>query len=165
MIIEVDGGQHNEIECGKADMQRTDWLEKQGYKVLRFWNHEVMTDITAVREMIWNTLADYPHPNPPPGVPGGGNNVFHNPPPGREREQDVIEVKVIENYKLELTFEDGKKGQVDIAKLVPFEGIFAPLKDKKFFSRVSVNADIGTICWENGADISPAFLYENLESL
>ncbi len=35
-------------------------------------------------------------------------------------------------------------------------------KDKKFFSQVKVNSDIGTICWDNGADISPTFLHENI---
>ena len=75
---------------------------------------------------------------------------------------DVIDVKVLTDYKLQLKFGDGHCGSVDIAKLVPFKGIFAALKDKEFFSRVMVNPDIGTICWDNGADLSPTFLYENI---
>lgn len=78
---------------------------------------------------------------------------------------DIIEVEVIENYKLALTFKNGQKGEVDIEKLIEFTGIFEPLKDKDYFSRVFVNADIGTICWENGADISPHFLYENMKKV
>lgn len=75
---------------------------------------------------------------------------------------DVIAVKALENYELELTFDDGTKGRVDIAKLVPFTGIFAALKDKDYFRTVFINKDTGTICWKNGADLSPVFLRKNI---
>ena len=74
---------------------------------------------------------------------------------------DVINVKALEDYKLHLQFEDGYAGVVDIAKIVPFDGIFKPLQDKAFFNRVFVNHELGTICWENGADLSPSCLHEN----
>lgn len=76
---------------------------------------------------------------------------------------DIIGVKVLDGYRLYLQFDDGAHGQVDISELVPFKGVFEPLNDKSFFSKVSVNPDIGTICWENGADISPTYLRENIE--
>jgi hypothetical protein len=75
---------------------------------------------------------------------------------------DIIEVKVLKEYRLYLRFENGISGEVDIAELISFEGIFAPLKDKNYFSKVYVNHDLGTICWENGADLSPAYLYAHL---
>lgn len=78
---------------------------------------------------------------------------------------DVVEVRVIGDYQLAITFENGKKGQINIAKHIAFKGIFAPLKDKKYFAQVFVNADTGTICWENGADVSPVFLYNNMENI
>lgn len=77
---------------------------------------------------------------------------------------DVIEVKVLNNYNLHLTFDDGISGDVDISKFVPFKGIFEPLQDKNFFSQVRINRDIGTICWSNGADLSPTFLYEIIQA-
>lgn len=77
---------------------------------------------------------------------------------------DVTEVSVLSGYQLHLKFDDGSEGDVDIAKLVPFEGIFESLKDKNYFNQVKINPNIGTICWENGADISPALLYENLQN-
>ena len=77
---------------------------------------------------------------------------------------DVVSVKVLPEYKLYLQFEDGSDGKVDISKLVPFKGVFEPLKDKAFFSRVYVNPDIGTICWENGADLSPTYLYQQIQA-
>lgn len=75
---------------------------------------------------------------------------------------DVVEVKVLEDYLLFLRFDDGKTGKIDISKIISFKGVFEPLKNKDYFSKVKVNPDIGTICWENGADLSPGFLYENL---
>ena len=76
---------------------------------------------------------------------------------------DVTRVKVLSDYVLHLEFDDGSVGDVDISKLVPFKGVFEPLKDIDFFSRVSINTNIGTICWDNGADLSPAYLHENIK--
>ncbi|MES2141714.1 MAG: DUF2442 domain-containing protein [Pseudomonadota bacterium] len=75
---------------------------------------------------------------------------------------DVIKVQSLGNYKLYLQFDDGVHGEIDISKLIQFKGIFEPLKDKAFFSRVDVNPDIGTIYWDNGADLSPTYLHENI---
>ncbi len=76
---------------------------------------------------------------------------------------DIIKVELVKDYVLYLQFNDGAKGVVDISRLVPFEGVFAPLKNHAFFSRVTVNPDIGTICWENGVDLSPTLLLENIQ--
>ncbi len=46
LVIEVDGGQH--LEQADYDAERTDFLVSKGYRVLRFWNKEVMTDIEGV---------------------------------------------------------------------------------------------------------------------
>jgi very-short-patch-repair endonuclease len=46
LIIELDGSQH--LEQQEYDEERTKYLERQGYKVLRFWNNEVMNDIDVV---------------------------------------------------------------------------------------------------------------------
>jgi very-short-patch-repair endonuclease len=48
LVIEVDGGQHGEPAGLSADRRRTKWLVTQGYRVLRFWNHEVLTNIAGV---------------------------------------------------------------------------------------------------------------------
>src|SRR5688572_19212850 len=50
LAIELDGGQHNEPEEQAYDQQRTDYLEKNGVKVIRFWNNEVMQNIEGVLE-------------------------------------------------------------------------------------------------------------------
>ena len=49
LIIEVDGGQHQDSQ---ADRLRDSWLESQGFRVLRFWNHEVLSESVAVAERI-----------------------------------------------------------------------------------------------------------------
>lgn len=58
IIIEVDGGQHNEYK--EYDNKRTKWLENQGFIVLRFWNNEVLKDIDAVIERIYNNMKESP---------------------------------------------------------------------------------------------------------
>lgn len=45
LIIEIDGGQHNEDENKKKDAQRTLFLEKEGYRVIRFWNNDTLMNI------------------------------------------------------------------------------------------------------------------------
>jgi len=81
-----------------------------------------------------------------------------------EEVKDVVEVRVVEKYRLFLRFEDGKAGEIDLETLIKFEGIFEPLKKLEYFATVTVDPELGTICWDNGADISPEFLYINLKS-
>lgn len=52
--------------------------------------------------------------------------------------KDVVAVEVLEPYRLRLTFEDGVAGEVDLARLVGFEGVFAPLRDPASFRAVRV---------------------------
>jgi very-short-patch-repair endonuclease len=64
LIVELDGGQHaEEVE---ADEKRSRYLEAKGYRVLRFWNHDVLKDTVAVLERIADVL-NHPHPYPLPG--------------------------------------------------------------------------------------------------
>ena len=63
LIIELDGGQH--VENADADDERTSYLAGQGYRVLRFWDHEVLKDVNAVIEVIVQA-SRRPHPNPLP---------------------------------------------------------------------------------------------------
>ncbi len=54
LIIELDGSQHLEQE--EYDLERTAYLESQGYKVVRFWNNDVINDINSVIRAIDVTL-------------------------------------------------------------------------------------------------------------
>ena len=53
LIIEVDGGQHNE---NAEDIERSKYLKNQGFKVVRFWNNEVLENINACLEVIMEEL-------------------------------------------------------------------------------------------------------------
>jgi very-short-patch-repair endonuclease len=56
LIIELDGGYHNDDENAKRDHERQLWLEQEGYRVIRFWNSEISRDLTAVLERIYVEL-------------------------------------------------------------------------------------------------------------
>ncbi len=49
LVIEADGGQHNGSE---ADRIRDDYLKSQGFKIVRFWNNDILTNISGVLEAI-----------------------------------------------------------------------------------------------------------------
>jgi very-short-patch-repair endonuclease len=57
IIIEVDGGQHNQKPNIQTDEKRTQWLETQGYRVLRFWNNDILTNLEGVVQRISETLS------------------------------------------------------------------------------------------------------------
>jgi len=79
LIVELDGGQHAEQQ--EYDEARTQYLEKSDYRVLRFWNHDVLKDWEVVEEVIWRALQAYglrgdgstsPCPLTPNPSPSGG---------------------------------------------------------------------------------------------
>jgi hypothetical protein len=76
--------------------------------------------------------------------------------------QDIVKVKPLKGFRLHLEFEDGVKGEVDIRKLIKFNGVFKPLKDETFFAKVDVNPEWGTVFWPNGADLDPDVLYSKV---
>jgi very-short-patch-repair endonuclease len=53
LIIELDGGHHNEDATAEQDNKRQAWLEQEGYRVIRFWNSDVTSDLNAVMEKIY----------------------------------------------------------------------------------------------------------------
>jgi very-short-patch-repair endonuclease len=56
LISELDGGHHNDDEVAMRDRERQLWLEREGYRVVRFWNSEITSDLTAVLERIYVEL-------------------------------------------------------------------------------------------------------------
>lgn len=60
VIIELDGGQHNSEKGVRKDNERTIWLKKEGYTVLRFWNNEVLRDMNGVLDRIHEMITT-PH--------------------------------------------------------------------------------------------------------
>ncbi|MCF7965400.1 endonuclease domain-containing protein [Methylobacter sp. Wu8] len=71
IIIELDGSQHWEQQ--EYDEQRSRYLQSVGYRVLRFWNNEVLQETEAVLEAIRLAVIDLsPHPSPLPEGEGVG---------------------------------------------------------------------------------------------
>ena len=70
----------------------------------------------------------------------------------------VKNAKYLEDYKVEVEFNNGEKGIVDLSDDLYGE-VFEPLKDKNLFSKMKVDKDLETITWENGADFAPEYLY------
>ena len=75
LLIELDGGQH--ADPSAPDEQRDRFLRQQGYRVLRFWNHEVFADCFGVLERVYAALAD-----PPPHQPAPDGLASATPPQG-----------------------------------------------------------------------------------
>ena len=75
---------------------------------------------------------------------------------------DVVSIKYVDNYTYHIEFADGVRGDVDFSKYLDKGVIFAPLKDQRYFK--SAHVEGGTICWPNGADVSPETLYDLLSS-
>jgi len=67
LVIEVDGGQH----VAAADLPRARVIEDEGYRVIRFWNNEVLGNPDGVFAMIDGALRDR-HPTPTPPHRGEG---------------------------------------------------------------------------------------------
>ena len=71
----------------------------------------------------------------------------------------IIGVQYISGFKLHLQFEDGGWRVADLESHLEGEG-FEPLQDTTHFGTARLNPDIDTVVWDNGADMSPDFLFE-----
>ena len=93
MLIELDGGQHAERTA--SDARRAEFLQEKGYRVLRFWNHEVFENCFGVLESIYAALHHHPplegglkdaslsgRGSPPPPQPAPDGLASATPPPG-----------------------------------------------------------------------------------
>ena len=79
LIVEADGGQHAE---NLADARRSAFLRSKGYRVLRFWNNEIMSNLDGVAQIVATALST-PHPaqaapeSPSPSRGEGSRGVPH----------------------------------------------------------------------------------------
>jgi very-short-patch-repair endonuclease len=63
VVVELDGGQHTEVDHIRHDAVRDAVLKREGFVTLRFWNAEIDDNLDGVVETIWRTLAAaVPHP-------------------------------------------------------------------------------------------------------
>lgn len=73
--------------------------------------------------------------------------------------RDIVSVKPLSDHRLQITFDNGVEGEIDVAALVHFHGVFEPLRDPAYFRQVAVHPELGVVCWPNGADLDSDVLY------
>ena len=72
--------------------------------------------------------------------------------------ETVVAVPVLRPYVIEVTFQSGTVRQVDLEPIL-WGSVFEPLRDPALFAQATVDPEIETVVWPNGADVSPEFLY------
>ena len=72
---------------------------------------------------------------------------------------DVISASYREDYRIELTFDDGQRGVVDFAPYLKRGGIFSRFHDLSFFRAFRVDEELGTLTWNDEIDVAPETLY------
>ena len=76
----------------------------------------------------------------------------------------VEEAHYVEDFTIHIRFSDGTEGDVDLVEELYGE-VFEPLKDQALFRRFTVHPEFHTLCWPNGADLAPEFLYNKVQLL
>lgn len=74
----------------------------------------------------------------------------------------VVEARYEHDHVVYVRFADGAEGDVDLRDELHGE-VFEPLKNPAVFRTVFVHPEFHTLCWPNGADLAPEFLYEKVQ--
>jgi very-short-patch-repair endonuclease len=86
LILEIDGGQHDRSSCREAE--RTEFLQNEGYRLLRFWNNEILENLDGIHRTIADALATSPVPKPPPSWGEAFQSQLLSSTKREERQQD-----------------------------------------------------------------------------
>ena len=70
----------------------------------------------------------------------------------------VVEVKPLDGFRLWVRFKNGRVGTIELVNEL-WGPMFEPLKNPDLFLRASVNSELETVAWPNGADLAPEILY------
>lgn len=73
--------------------------------------------------------------------------------------RDVVSATYKGGYKIEVTFDNGKRGVVDFSKYLEKGGVFDRFKDISFFKNFKINEELGVLTWGDEIDIAPETLY------
>ena len=74
----------------------------------------------------------------------------------------VTEARYLHDYVIWLRFNNGTEGEVDLEPELEGE-VFGSLKDVEQFKKFRVDSEVETIVWDNGADLAPEFLYQQIK--
>ena len=72
---------------------------------------------------------------------------------------DIVSATYKGEYKIEVTFDDDKKGVVDFSKYIKKGGVFNRFKDINFFKNFTINQELGVLTWGGEIDVAPETLY------
>ncbi len=72
---------------------------------------------------------------------------------------DVVSAVYKGGYRIEVEFDDGKKGVVDFSRYLERGGVFERFKDIAFFRSFLVNEELGVLTWGDEIDVAPETLY------
>jgi hypothetical protein len=72
---------------------------------------------------------------------------------------DVISAKYRGDYRIEVVFDDGKRGVVDLSGYAMRGGVFARFRDLAFFRNFHINKELGVLAWGDDLDVAPETLY------
>ncbi len=72
---------------------------------------------------------------------------------------DLISASYKGEYRIEVSFDDGKSGIVDFSRYLDRGGVFDRFKDIDFFRQFQVNEELGILTWQDEIDIAPETLY------
>jgi hypothetical protein len=72
---------------------------------------------------------------------------------------DVTSARYLDGYRVELEFDDGTRGVVDLGRFAGRGGVFARFSDLAYFRGFSVDPELGTLTWYGEVDIAPETLY------
>lgn len=74
----------------------------------------------------------------------------------------VTQAKHVHDYQIWLQFNNGIEGVLDLAQEL-WGSMFEPLKDKELFSQMTLDTELDTVVWPNGADLAPEYLHDLLQ--
>ena len=75
---------------------------------------------------------------------------------------EVVNAQYRREFIIHLRFADGTEGEVDLGGELYGE-VFEPLKDPAVFREFTIHPEFHTLCWPNGADFAPEFLYAKVQ--
>ncbi len=72
---------------------------------------------------------------------------------------DIVNARYVDEYKIELTFDNDMKGVVDFKDYAEKGGVFARFADIEYFKQFSLNRELGVLSWPDDVDIAPETVY------
>ncbi len=79
---------------------------------------------------------------------------------------DIIAAHAISQRALSIHFDNEYQGILKLDDFINnYTGVFKPLLNPEYLDRVSINTDLGTVCWPNGADLCPDSVYTHMQKV